>query len=624
MVSVRLKNTGQYLDVDGSITFVKQISDMGDITKANSSYSWQLKFPKTPNNFKIFKGLGVAGSTSRTPYQKIVCEVLYNNQTIESNGNLIITETKGENYKGHVKAGIIDFLQDISNDKISDVIDLSDLNHENTVSNIIDSFTANLPYKYIVAYYNGSPLPDESGITNLNPVGMIPSISIQYLWDAIFNHYGWTYSGNFDLTDSYMTYPNAVAFDEESAFQVLSATRENVYLSYDRDFYVPFESTTVDTDYVTQVNATEFIITETGNYKIEADAFSIAFYSGDIGLFCPYRLEVDGQPVFPFLYANGESPYDLTLTIQAGSRVRLLMVDQLRVAEELPFTYAYTFLFTASMSIKALGVETIDFSQALIKVKVKDFFKEIMVRHALTPFVDVENKAIRFRTLDERLNAPAVDWSSKYVKEDRSEKYVYDSYAQKNIIKHKYNDPNVDWADGVLLVDNANQPDEKELYSSFSYAPEEGLIEFHGSTNPVYYVQNFRMFDVEVEEDADTGELVPNYKQLKDRFYFIKAEQRIDDIYVLGNLAEEFPIALYSEVFADIVDTDYSNMFQLIQDSKIVDVELNLSMVDVAMLNLFKRYYFNQEKAYFILNRLTWKPKELAKAELIKINSDGL
>src|SRR5690606_5771588 len=116
-------------------------ADVGDITTANSSYTWQLKFPKSPKNTQIFQGLGIAGSNSQMPYQKIVCQILDNGIMIEPNGNLIITATENE-YVGHVKAGIIDFLQDISNDLISNVIDLSSLTHLNTVNNIIDSFTA--------------------------------------------------------------------------------------------------------------------------------------------------------------------------------------------------------------------------------------------------------------------------------------------------------------------------------------------------------------------------------------------------------------------------------------------------------------------------------------------------
>lgn len=154
------------------------------------------------------------------------------------------------------------------------------------------------------------------------------------------------------------------------------------------------------------------------------------------------------------------------------------------------------------------------------------------------------------------------------------------------------------------MVDNENQPEEKELYKSFTYAPEDVLVEYNGTAFPSYFVQNFKMFDVEVSEDADTGELIANYKQLKDRFYFIRSQQRIDDIYILGELAEEFPLAVYSEVFGDIVFEDYSNMNQLIDNAKILTIDLALSLADVVMLDFYKRYYFEQESAYFILNNL--------------------
>src|SRR5690606_5672938 len=355
MVTVRIKNTGDFVDVEGSITFVKQVADMGDVTKANSSCSWQLKFPKTPNNFKIFKGLGVAGSTSRTPYEKIVCELLYNGQTIESNGNLIITETKGDEYKGHVKAGIIDFLQDVSNDKISDVIDLSDLSHENTVSNIIASFTAGLPYKYIVAYYNGSPLADESGITNLNPVGLVPSISVKYLWDLIFEYYGWTYSVNFDLTDIYMTYPNAVKYSEDTAPIVLSSNRDSSIRTNLYYFKATLPNVTIiENDYVSQINSSSFTITETGNYNFKANATALSEYSfiGSYNSF--YILSITGQPSLGFLMADGNNPFDITLTIQAGS---VVSIDIARPIDS--NYYKHTDLFSSSLEIRALGVETI-------------------------------------------------------------------------------------------------------------------------------------------------------------------------------------------------------------------------------------------------------------------------
>lgn len=619
MVTVRIDSTGKELDVIGNVAFVKQVNDIGDITKATSSYTWQLTFPKSPKNTTILKGLGIAGSTSTIPYDKIVCQILYNGQTVEPNGNLMITETVGKDYKGHVKAGLIDFLQDISNDKISDVIDLSSLSHLNTVANIIDSFTADLPYKYIIAYYNGQKLPNESGITNLNPFALVPSISIQYLWDAIFAHYGWTYSGNFDFTDLWMTYPEAIAYSTDGSITVLEANYTAQNLNQTNAFPLP-TVINIDTDFVTQ-SSVNFVVQQTGNYRLKAsvDGRTRYYYFADYFIPFLFQISVSGGENLNFATSQDGNEFEVDVTLTAGTLVTLYIKRATGIPSA--FQFVRHEVYSGWMTIQTLGVQEIDFSSALIKIKVKDFFKEMMVRNALTPFVDVENKAIRFRPLDERLNAPKIDWTKKYVKQGRSEKYVYNQYAQKNIIKHKYNDPNEDWANGVLLVNNQNQPEEKDLYNSFTYAPEQTLVEYNGTNFPSYFVQNFRMFDVEVSEDADTGDLIANYKQLKDRFYIIKSEQRIDDIYILGELAEEFPLAAYSEVFGDIVFDDYSNMNQLIDNAKILTIDLMLSLVDVVMLDFYKRYYFEQERAYFILNSLTWKPNELAKGEFVKINS---
>ena len=62
-------------------------------------------------------------------------------------------------------------------------------------------------------------------------------------------------------------------------------------------------------------------------------------------------------------------------------------------------------------------------------------------------------------------------------------------------------------------------------------------------------------------------------------------------------------------------------MNQLIDNAKIIDINLKMSIADVVMLDFYKRYYFEQEAAYFILNSLTWKSGNLASGEFVKINS---
>lgn len=617
MVTVRINSTGENIDVQGQVTYVKQVSDIADVTKANSSFTWQLTFPKTPTNVKAFQMLGIAGTSSTTPYDKIICQILDNGMLIEPNGNLIITETTEKEYKGNVKAGIIDFLQDISNDNIADVIDLSTLGHLNTPTNIIDSFTADLPYKYIVAYYNGQQLADISGKTNLLPFALVPSIDVKYLWDKIFEHYGWTYEGNFSLDDIWMTYPNAIGYSSDEAITALDATvPQHIVQNPSSPPYQLFNVeninvNTIDPQFVqVQPNGFVFSIQETGNYNIRASLKgSVYLYFGGAPVKVSeikWKVIVGGQ-FEPIFFDSGEE-IDFPIFADAGTPIYIVFYTPFH-----PFSYFN--IEEGFLEIETRGIQQIDFSEALIKIKVKDFFKEIMIRNALTPFVDVENKSIRFRTLDERLNANVINWTDKYV-ERKSEKYVYESYAQDNILKHKYNEPNVDYGDGVIVVGNENQPAEKPLYSSFTYAPEENLVVI----NETYNVQNFRMFDVEVEVD-ENDDLIANYKQLKDRFYFIRSQQFEDDIYVLGVLATEFPLAVYSEVFADIVDDKFMNIGQLINNAKILTIELALSKADVVGLNFYRRYYFEQEKAYFLLNNLTWKSGDICTGEFVKINS---
>ena len=617
MVTVRINSTGQYIDVQGQVTYVKQVSDIADVTKANSSFTWQLTFPKTPTNVKAFQMLGIAGTSSTTPYDKIICQILDNGMLIEPNGNLIITETTEKEYKGNVKAGIIDFLQDISNDNISEVIDLSTLGHLNTPTNIIDSFTAGLPYKYIIAYYNGQQLADISGKTNLNPFALVPSIDVKYLWDKIFEHYGWTYEGNFSLDDIWMTYPNAIGYSSDEAITVLDVTvPQHIVQNPPSPPHQWFNLeninvNTIDPQFVQlQPNGFVFNIQETGNYNIRA-SLTGSIYRTFLGVTLKlsdikWKVIVGGQ-FEPIFFDSGEE-IDFNITAGAGTPIYIVFYSPRN-----PFSYFD--IEDGFLEIETRGIQQVDFSEALVKIKVKDFFKEIMIRNALTPFVDVENKTIRFRTLHERLNANVINWTDKYV-ERKSEKYIYESYAQYNILKHKYNQPNVDYGDGVIVVDNENQPAEKSLYSSFTYAPEQNLVVINGT----YNVQNFKMFDVEVQVD-ENDDLIANYKQLKDRFYFIRSQQVEDDIYVLGDLATEFPLAVYSQVFADIVNDKFTNIGQLINNAKILTIDLALSKADVVGLNFYRRYYFEQERAYFILNNLTWKSGNICTGEFVKINT---
>src|SRR5699024_3761902 len=140
MVVVRILETGEELDVIGRVGFTRQVGDIGDIGKVNSSYSWTLKFPKTDHNTEIFKGLGLVGSTSRIPYKEIKVALLHNGTEISNYGDLHITEKKGDEYKGNIKEEIIEIFKNIERDNLGE-IGLGELFHEISFSSVTDSMS---------------------------------------------------------------------------------------------------------------------------------------------------------------------------------------------------------------------------------------------------------------------------------------------------------------------------------------------------------------------------------------------------------------------------------------------------------------------------------------------------
>ena len=131
----------------------------------------------------------------------------------------------------------------------------------------------------------------------------------------------------------------------------------------------------------------------------------------------------------------------------------------------------------------------------------------------------------------------------------------------------------------------------------------------------------FKMFSVEVKEDPDTGDLLADYKALKDRFFIFNAETVNRDLYILGNLVESFPLAsVNGNTFDDIVQTEYADINQILNQTRIHEIELALTKWDVATLDLRKRYYFEQEKNYYLLNKLTWKSGDLCTGEFIRLS----
>lgn len=626
MVTIQIYDTGQVLEaINADITYIKVSGDLADITTINSSYSWSIKFPKNPNNTQVLEGLGLVGSGSTSPYRKIYCNLLDNGYPIAVKALLNVKATNADSYDLFIQEGFIDFQKDITNDTLGEALDLSELDHERNINTITNSFALNLPYAYLISDVNGGYKANINNTTNLDPQYMAPFANVGYLWDLIFSTYGWSFTiapdVRISLNATWMSYPSEIVYDDSNPTQVAAVSATNVQARplTRLNQVIPLPSGTLDSAYVMRVGAFEFRVLYDGNYTVSFGSTGIVYLEDRYGnrrtTRYTNRLYVNGQ-----LVASGETS-DAGTTRQVQIQFHQGDVVSLHAT---PFTTdqdTSVDVDQATLTIGVISQGEVSFTSALIKYKVVDFIKEIMVREALTSFVDVESKTIKFLTLNERLDAEVVDWTSKYVRRT-NETYLYRDYAQQNYFRHKYSSEFEDFNDGVLNVSNENLDEESTVYQSNSFSPDENFSDFTDSGED-YPITRLPMFEVEIKEVG--GEIDLKYKFLKDRFFFVKSQQSDRDIYIDGNLQNGYPsVSVGDAVFKNIFFTKYASFELLSEQAKVHEIELALSVSDIVHLDLSKRYRFDQEAAIYILNRLKWKSGKITTGEFIMARPQDL
>ena len=637
MVVVRIVENGKVFDTEGlTITYVKQASDLGDITKANSSYSWSFKLPKTENNTEILLGLGMVGDISRRPYQIFHCQIVDNGIEIVAYGLLKIQSTDSE-YKAFVQEGIVEFYDAIRTDTIVDAVPLDDLTHLATIDNIVDSQLPDSPYRYVVADYNFIP-PDNSGATtSMTQTAMIPSISMSYLFDEIMKTYGWTYEGLPDISNLWLTYPITKGSDDVVLLQIFSATYPTQDVPFQDSSPTPFRlpmanpNVLLDPAYITEiVTDLQWEILNTGTYAFKVDINGYqTVRDGNTG-----GAEEYNEEIYIIVVINGVQTLQVSSVVNGLTQINTI-VNQGDIVEIFcrPFEDSgdgqEPKVFSAICIIELLNVTQTEFITAFLKYKVKDFFKEVMLRTAVTADVDAFTKNIKFQTLDQRLNSTPIDWSEKFV-ERKSESYVYKSYAQENYFRHQYNEGfEQDYADGVLIVNNLNLPIEKDIYVSKIYAPTEEAQIFKNPQGE-YLVRTYPMWVAEPKEEEDPNDppnkiTIIEYKPLKGRFYVIETRPPAQ-INTGGFLIDTFLMQnFYSAIsvgglYIDVVEREYELIRKVLNDSRIHEIELLLSKADVMSLDISGVYYFEWEKQIYLLNKLTWKEGVTTIGEFIRIN----
>lgn len=637
---VQIQYLGRFLDIkeNEKVTYTIQVQDLADVSSVASSVTTSFKIPKTKNNYEALKSLSLPGDTSNLPYLKNVCKLYNFGTTLIDNGWLKINNSDEESFNVNIENGIIDFFKAIEGKTIGNDLDLSDTNHNKDLITVINSFERN-DYTYIIADYNGLNTYLKGGVNYINVDYLVPSLNSKYIWDKIFNSIGYTYSGsifNSELfTNLWVTYPKAPptkSDDEQLPDPVLRlSTNKTGNIEFVEDLtydIIEFDLENVSTNDNDFFN-NKLIVKHTGTYNLKSIIDGYADYvvtnnhgdeNGSEKSFLLPALRINGVIK---LFSNDE-----TLNLKQGDIVEFLCTwyglsgSYIVRIREIVFN-SYDF------KLYQISQQVVDFGSEFLDVSLSEFIKEIMMRFALTPFIDVENKHIKFLTLSERISTNNVkDWTDKFIKRT-DENYIYKDYAQRNWLKHKYNDENATFNNGFLSVSNQTLQPQKDLYSSKFYSFNNEITSFYDSD---FTNNSFPIWNREIKETINNDTTPPtktydvNYKGLSNRFYFIRRKILPKTINIGSQLlrieetANDVAIVDTKNLsYSDAVN-NYKDFVKVLNDTRIHEIELFLNINDLLDLDLESLYYFNQENQYYILNRITIDlTNNINKGEFIRV-----
>lgn len=589
------------LEPDEKIARTLQVNDILSLNNRQSNYTNTFSIRRTDKNKKTFELLGVVGIDNFLPYQKNECYLYTDDgECIVYKGWAVIQSTD-KDYKINIYDGNIDLYKAIENKSLGD-LDLSEIDHSKTLSTVVNTFTANLPYKYIVADFNGKMIYNTNRI---NIDYLVPSAKVSYLWNKIFNQYGFTYSGSIfntvDFTNLWLTYPKVIP-PQGTPITILN-----------------FTTSVVTDEEPPQIN---FVISQAGTYNFQLTDLSTGFAYAAIW----NQNGFTGNTYYLAnrIFVNGVLAMSNTLDLEIGDVITsgYAFEENLNLGE-----YFFTVFegdYQYQFSLYFYQGQIISFSNELQDFSIKDFITEILNRFGLTPFKDKYTNHYKFLTLQELLqDNEIIDWSRKENKfvEKISEKYIFGSYAQENNFTYKYNDAESDYYNSEILINNVNLADSKTVVNSKVYSPENTkTILIHNLQSNVYKMWN--------KEIKDNGSI--EYRGLQKRYYLMREASHTfttntqigSETAGLHQHITTIPVeSFYNLRMEDIVRDYYKNIGAVLNYSKIIEASIFLSEKNISDMDFSKLYWIKELSSYFLLNKVNnFTKKGITKVELIKID----
>ena len=603
---VELWLDGVSLDLyqDTDIKHTLQINDVAEVKDRQASYTNSFKLPKTPKNVRTLDGLGIHSSTSNIPYLKSDALLKIDGYDFLVKAWVQITSTDDE-YSVSIYSGIIEFFKFFENKTIGEELaaDLTEMNHNKNLSTVINTQNDDsLKYVYLFADFNGrTHRKSNSNVINIDFV--VPSVPVSYLFDKIHVKAGYTYEGSFlaleDFTNLYISYPKAPEGDGSTVY--FEDVKSVNFSSPGSEDSLGF---TFNNGGINGIK-----ILETGVYNIQT--------SGIAGLNEPIPSGM-GLLSFNFYYRLNGGP-QITIPDNWNFQMPLNENDVL----DFFFTVNTDWNGNVSMSIAMKKTEDVLFTEEFRDLKITDLLKDVYNFFGLTPEIDNVNKNIKYLINKERFKEAETENWSKYLVSIDNETYKFGSaYAQNNIFKYKYNDQEDTQSDGSMIIQNKNLDEDKTVFTSFTYSVEKELLsDFYVNSSLTQKVSIYKLYEKEPQDG--TTEL--KYKPLSKRYFYLRMRKVSASVVIgsdLQNLEFTNSIIKFGEfrnlAMTYIIGEYYSTFLNVINQSVIWNVTLNVPYPKLLKLDLTKVLYFDQLQQYCFINKITFDDSKTT-AELVRI-----
>lgn len=612
-----------------------QIGDTGDIASRKSAFSYSIKLPRTSRNVQVFDMLGVAGNTSRKPFENVSADYIVDGVPLVSDGYVVISSTT-EFFEINIFDGVIDLGERLKGLKLSD-LPLSDLDHVLTSQGVVDSFSNTEGFIYGLANFG---LGISQGV---KAEKIAPSVYTHSLFRKIFESSGLNLVGSFfEANEKYLSEvvtPVKGYEVQDQPFESIGkgSVQTNILSEYKTSpSYISFEREFTPSGSMTgaSVQGNKINFSVAGTYKLKLNVKFSSYKT-----YLQLRVKMNGKGVsYNYLASQSDSgsgtkTISVTFNAEAGDEVSFWLNGASDYGSD-DFGYYYEptisgdekddgpkyYEVNYSVSVES-GSLFLQEGGQLIRIKdcigdtgQLEFVKDVVKRFGLVLHPIRNSSSYRFVQLEALLNdrASVEDWTSKY-KEEIKENYV-SGYAKRNKAVYQYPEeivvPN---NDGEMIISNDNAETEKTFLSSIFQIPNQLKTKIGGEA----------MFSVPIWELKD------GLVELKETPIKTMAVKRIDTS-VTVKLFEEVngvsvstgvPVLCLENMSLQYYVGNYYKAFQaLVNDFKEVEFGLNLSVIDVFNLDFFRLKYMKQTGRFYYLNSVTHTPEKLSKAVMIEIS----